>query len=122
MGITLTQANEASLLRLNGEIDIAVAAELKARLLDAFAAGKAIRLSVDEIAGLDVAAFELLWAASRQAERAGVEFTVTGQFRKTVRESLSAMDLDVFALSRATPVHREITESQPLNVRPEFQG
>lgn len=99
MAIALTQSDDASLLRLEGEIDISSAAELKAALLEAIAAGKAIRILVDEIAELDVTAFQLLWAAGRQAQKAGTGFTVAGQIREPVRESLAAIDLDVCVLS-----------------------
>lgn len=99
MGIALNPENDASVLRLDGVIDVAVAAELKASLLEAIAAGKAIRVSVDEAAELDVAAFQLLWTAGRQATQAGIGFLVTGQMTEAARETLIAMGLDASALS-----------------------
>lgn len=99
MSIALTQSDNTSLLRLDGEIDISCAADLTVALLEALAAGKAIRVSVDEVTELDVTAFQLLWAAGRQAKQAEIGFTVTGEMRGAVRESLSAIGLDAGAIS-----------------------
>jgi anti-anti-sigma regulatory factor len=100
MGIALSQSDEASVLRLDGSVDIASAAELKTALLEAIAAGKPVRVAVEEVTELDVAAFQLLWAAGRQAEREGIGFGVTGPLAAPVRAALSAIGLDVRALSR----------------------
>lgn len=99
MGIVLTQNDDASLLRLKGDLEISVAAELKAALLEAIAAGKAVRVLTDGVTELDVTAFQLLWAARSQAKHAGIGFTVTGQMGEAVRQSLSAMDLDADAIA-----------------------
>ena len=99
MAIALTQSEDASLLRLAGEIDISRSVELKAVLLDAIAAGKTIRVLADEVTELDVTAFQLLWAAGRQARQEGIGFAVTGEMRGAVRESLSALGLDVGTIS-----------------------
>lgn len=98
MAIVLTRSDDASLLRLDGEIDISSAAELKAALLEAIAAGKAICVWADEVAELDVTAIQLLWATARQAKQAGIGFTVTGEMRGAVRESLSALGFDANAI------------------------
>jgi anti-anti-sigma factor len=99
MGIAVEQTGEENLLRLNGSVDISVADELKMALLEALAAAKPIRISADGVVELDVAAFQLLWAAARQAKKAGVRFMVTGEIAEAVREELSATDLDARALS-----------------------
>jgi ABC-type transporter Mla MlaB component len=98
MGIVLNEANDASFLRLEGSIDISVATELRAALLGAIAAGKAIRVSAEAASEFDVTAFQLLWAAGREAKRSGMQIMLDGQMPETVRNGLSVMNLDACGL------------------------
>lgn len=98
MGIALSQTDDSSLIRLEGVIDISAAAELKAALLSAIAAGSAIRVSAAAVSELDVTAFQLLWAAGREARRAGVKFMLAEQMPQPVRDAFSEMGLDAGAL------------------------
>ena len=78
VGITLEQCDEASVIRLEGVIDIAYAAELKAALVGVFQPGKRVRIALDANADLDVTAIQLLWAAEREARASDVEFALAG--------------------------------------------
>ncbi len=98
MGIALSQTDDSSLIRLEGAIDIGAAAELKAALLDAFAAGKAISVSAEAVSDFDITAYQLLWAAAREARRSGGHLAVAGQMPEPVRDALSGMGLDACAL------------------------
>jgi anti-anti-sigma regulatory factor len=97
MEIALNQANDASLLRLEGVMDISVAAELKAALLEAMAAGKAIRIAAGAVTELDVSAYQLLWAAEREAKRSGLQFAFTGRLSAEIEGLLANEGLEPLA-------------------------
>jgi len=88
LAITLEQRKDASAIRLEGAIDIALAAELKKTLLDALKTGKAVLVALDANAGLDVTAIQLLWAAEREAKASGVRFTLDGEVPAGVSAAL----------------------------------
>jgi len=78
MGITLEQNTAKSVVRLEGSIDISLAAELKALFAKALSAGKDVSVSLDQVSYLDVTAVQLLWAAGQQARRSGIGFSLSG--------------------------------------------
>jgi hypothetical protein len=73
MGVALTEAEGASLISLEGAIDIARAVELRTVLVAALKEGRQLRVCLDEAAELDVTAFQLLWAAGREAAQKSIE-------------------------------------------------
>jgi anti-sigma B factor antagonist len=76
MQVTL-EKNEASCsIRLEGEMSIASAAELKAALLRGLACGTELRVYLAGATALDVTALQLVWAAEREARRSGHLFTL----------------------------------------------
>jgi len=89
MGITLGGSEDASLLRLEGVMDISVAAQLKAALVDALRAGKDVHVSAEGMKELDVTAFQLLWAAEREAKRSDVGFKLTGELPEHIQSFLT---------------------------------
>lgn len=96
MGIALEQGKKFSTIRLEGAIDISNASELKAILLSALGAGREVRVALDGVEDLDVTAYQLLWAAERQARGAGVKFSFTGQAPEPVWASLAEAGLERF--------------------------
>lgn len=78
MPVTLDQSASLCLLRFEGEINIAFAAELKSLLLEALASGKDLRVDLEHATELDVTALQLLWAARRQAGNSGAAFALAG--------------------------------------------
>jgi anti-anti-sigma factor len=98
VGIALSQTDDSSLIRLEGAVDISVAAELKAVLLRAIAKGNTIRISADAVSELDVTAFQLLWAACREAKRSGMNLVLAGETPEPVEKALSEVGLDARAL------------------------
>jgi anti-anti-sigma factor len=96
--VTLEQKNALTFIQLEGAIDISAVAELKAALLQAIAAGNAIRVSTEAVSELDVTAFQLFWAAGREAKRSGVHLALAGEIPEPVRNTLSGMGLDACAL------------------------
>jgi anti-anti-sigma factor len=78
MGIVLEESTAGSVVRLDGAIDIALAAELKAALVQTLRAGRAVAVSLEAVTYLDVTAVQLLWAAERRARQTGADFGVAG--------------------------------------------
>lgn len=99
MGITLEQSEKSSVIRLEGIIDIAVAAEFKKVLLQASETGNAIEVSIEGATGLDVTAVQLIWAARRTAEGADAAFTVSGAASESVSSALGSAGLEQFLVS-----------------------
>jgi anti-anti-sigma regulatory factor len=87
--VILEQDDEVSRVRLQGAIDIGCAAELKELLVRGLKSGSALRVSLESATDLDVTAVQLLWAAWREATRAGMEFRLDGQAPETVRAALA---------------------------------
>jgi anti-anti-sigma factor len=85
----LERDDARSLIRLEGSIDINCAAELKALLVDAIAAGREVGVSLEAASYLDVTAVQLLWAAEREALSRGLQMTMSGPCPETIRQSLS---------------------------------
>jgi phospholipid transport system transporter-binding protein len=94
----LIQAEGVSVIRLDGAIDIAIAAELKASLLAALESGGEIEISLDAATEVDVTAIQLLWAAEQDAKRAGLSFRFSGELGKPIRSSLEGMGLGAIAI------------------------
>jgi anti-anti-sigma regulatory factor len=99
VSITLEQSELQSVLRLEGAIDIASAAELKESLLKALGTASEVRVSLDGAADLDVTAVELLWAAGRKAKGIGVGFAFTGTVPEPVLSALREAGLQQFLVS-----------------------
>lgn len=98
MGIALSRESDASFLRLDGAIEISVAAELKAALLQAIEAAKSIHVSVAAVSELDVTAYQLIWAAAHEAKRRQMQFIFAGEITLHVKSALSEIGLEGFSL------------------------
>jgi anti-anti-sigma factor len=71
---TIEQQADHTLIRLEGECTLASAADLKTLLLEALAFGEDLRLDLRSVQEMDITALQLLWAAAREANRAGSRF------------------------------------------------
>ena len=94
MGIALEHATQAGSLRLEGVVDISNAAELKTALLKAIASGTTVCVSVQAVSELDVTAYQLLWAAEREAHRQGLKFILTEQLPLPIKGALSELGFE----------------------------
>ncbi|MGA2887491.1 MAG: STAS domain-containing protein [Terracidiphilus sp.] len=100
MSLTVEQSESQNVILLEGAIDIASAGELKELLLKALGSGKKkLRVSFDGATALDVTAVELLWAAEREAAKAGVEFSFAGQAAPEALAALADAGLETFLVS-----------------------
>lgn len=96
MGTSIEQRDESKVICLEGVIDIASAAELKAVLLEALKSGKRLSLLLDKCADLDVTAIQLLWAAEREARASSVGFTLAGELPEKVSAALKDAGFERF--------------------------
>ena len=76
MSATIEQRETHTLVRLEGAVSVTSAAELKELLVQALAYGTELHLDLEQVAEIDTAGMQLLWAAEREAERVGVRFAV----------------------------------------------
>lgn len=89
MGMTLKHSRKSSVIHLEGVIDIESASEFKKLLLRAFESGKEIRVALDGATEMDVTAVQLIWAARRAWEGAGLAFKVSGEVSAPASLALS---------------------------------
>ena len=108
MSIGLSQNDEEILIQLEGALDIGSAAELKAALLLAVEARKAIVVSLGQNTGFDVTVFQLLWAAKQEAERTSVRFALEGQVAEHAQSLLADAGLDVPTLLSSRIQRQEV--------------
>jgi anti-anti-sigma regulatory factor len=66
------------MVRLEGEVGIGDALELKSVLLDTLALRRGLRIDVAGATALDVTILQLLWASRHAASETGMEFSVGG--------------------------------------------
>jgi len=96
MGIALEETDTGSLLRLDGAIDIASAAELKTLLVQALGPGRAVRVSIEAVTYMDVTAVQLFWAAERKARQAGTAFGVSDEVPGALSTALAEAGFSAF--------------------------
>lgn len=89
MSVTAEVLEDCSVIRVDGACSLASAGELKVLLVEWMASGKKLRLDLAGVEEIDLAALQLLWAAGREAERAGAEIAVrmTEEVASVAREA-----------------------------------
>lgn len=97
MSVTLETSETGSRIALEGAIDIAAAGDLKAALLAAIEAGRPVEVALEQTSYLDVTAMQLLWAAGRAAQRAGVKLEPEGRLPEPVQKVLAEAGIQLFA-------------------------
>lgn len=90
MSVTYEEGSAISTLRLEAEVGIRDALELKRILLHALASGKELQVNVENATELDITVFQLLRAAGSQAQAANLRICLAGH----VPESVSAAYVD----------------------------
>ena len=73
MPVTLQRQEASWLIRLEGQITVTSAAELKELLLEWLSAGKDLELDLERAEEIDITIMQLLWAAAREAARTGAK-------------------------------------------------
>jgi anti-anti-sigma regulatory factor len=107
----MVQDGSSSVIRLEGNVDISSAGELKAASLKAIQTGGAVRVVLEGATCLDVTAIEILWAAERAAALQGLSLTLEGQLPEAISTALREAGFDGFPLpvqtAAPTPAHPE---------------
>jgi len=71
MPVTQVQEEPHWQIRLEGQVNLASATELKTLLLDWLASGKDLALDLERVEEMDITILQLLWAAGREAAGRG---------------------------------------------------
>lgn len=71
MAITVDRLEKHWLIRLEGEFGVTSAPELKTLLLEWVASGRDLQMDLERAEEIDITLMQLLWAAGREAARAG---------------------------------------------------
>jgi anti-anti-sigma factor len=85
----LNENDAVPLIRLDGEVDIESASELKGLLLKALAAGKGLRINLEKATGLDIAVMQLLVATERDVAKSNTRFSLEGQVPDEISVALA---------------------------------
>jgi anti-anti-sigma factor len=93
--LVLIDSDARSVIRLEGEVDIASADELKAMIATAIASRKEICLDLEQTTDLDVTAVQLLCCAAREAEKTGSSLEVA-HLPESIGHRVREMGLDEF--------------------------
>jgi anti-anti-sigma regulatory factor len=113
----LVTDREPALLRLEGPLDIssaaALAAALQDRLSQALANPTGISVSLASVTALDVTCAQLLWAAGRDAQKAGVRFEFSGGPAPEIAARLHAAGLHL--VRPPQPAAETAAETTPVS-------
>ena len=71
MPVIMERRGNGLTVRLEGDLNVTSAAELKLLLLEGLASGQSLYLNLERADQIDVTILQLLWAAGRGGERAG---------------------------------------------------
>ena len=96
MAVNLDQSEALCVIRLDGEINIGSAAELKKLLLQALATSRELRVDLEHATELDVTAWQLLWAAEREARGSSRGFTLAGRLPEEISVAVVDAGLETF--------------------------
>ncbi len=99
MPATLDRKKKVWVVRLEGETNVACAADFKTLLLEALASGKELQLDLANAIDLDVTALQLLWAAEREAKASGKSLVLAGPLPEAMAEIARETGLEKFPVS-----------------------
>jgi anti-anti-sigma regulatory factor len=83
-------------VRLEGEVGIGTALELKGVLLDALALRRELRIDVAAVTALDITILQLLWAGRHAAGEVGMEFSVSGAVAQEIVLTMERAGMEKF--------------------------
>jgi anti-anti-sigma factor len=106
--VTFDRSAEPPAIRLEGEVDISQAGELKRVLLEALEAKQAVAIAMEKATSMDVTALQLLWAAEREARTAGVSLSVRGAVPEALGATAREAGFERFPLSDEAGASAEV--------------
>lgn len=99
MNATLERHVDSWMIRLEGELTLACAGELKTLLsqwvAEGKSAGKSLELNLEGVEEIDITVMQLVWAAARDAANAGLR--VTGRASDAVMRTVRDAGFDLAA-------------------------
>jgi ABC-type transporter Mla MlaB component len=98
VSIHLHESDATYALRLDGEVGIERAVELKECLMRGLASGLALLVNVEDVTGVDVTTLQLLWAAQREASVAKTGFALDGRIAANVIAALNEAGFENFLM------------------------
>jgi anti-anti-sigma factor len=98
-------------IRLEGDLDIARAPEVKERLIEALSSEAGAQLDLSAVSDADITAVQLLWTAMREAEKRGISFGVDGEIPEVIAQAINEAGLEPFL----TWGSREVSLANPPN-------
>ena len=106
--MTFDAGAEPGLIRLEGEIDISQADELKRVLLAALTENREVRIALETATGMDITAVQLLWAAEREARATGTALVLQGKVPEALRATVREAGLERFPLADEPELSLEV--------------
>jgi anti-anti-sigma factor len=97
--VTVEQSEGLCFIRLEGEVNIICAAELKKLLLEALASGKGVRVDLKGATELDITALQLLWAGEREARASGRGLRLAGRIPEEIAAASGEAGLEKFPVA-----------------------
>jgi anti-sigma B factor antagonist len=94
MSVVIEQTAEGSMLRLNGDVSISAARELKGALVETLASGRELTIDLAGLTALDITALQLLWAAQHAAAKAGSQVTLVGPVVEEVKQAMDLVSME----------------------------
>ena len=114
MPIALYEGRTRCVIRLDGDIDITCSDELKRTLIEAISTRKELQVDLARTTDLDVTAIQLLWAATREAEKTGASFGVTGQIPENLIGTVRDAGFEKFPVPTIPRSEQENPTSSPI--------
>lgn len=96
MPVIVEQSEELFVIRLEGDVNVSAAVELKAILLQGLACKKDLRIDLEQVKELDVTAMQLLWAAAREAQILERELTLRGEVPQEILTAIEEAGFEAF--------------------------
>jgi len=106
--VTFDAGAEPGLIRLEGEVDISQADELRRVLLAALGEKREVRISLETATGIDITTVQLLWAAEREARGMGSVLALQGTVPEALSITVREAGLDRFPLADEPALSSEV--------------
>jgi anti-anti-sigma regulatory factor len=111
--IAVYEGRTRCVIRLEGDIGITCSDELKRTLIEAISTRKELQVDLARTTDLDVTAIQLLWAATREAERLGASFRVADHVPEKIIGTVRDAGFEEFPVPVIPQVEQENSTSAP---------
>jgi ABC-type transporter Mla MlaB component len=95
----IEQSATDSTVRLEGDVGISVAIELRGNLIEAISSGKEFKVELIGETAFDITTLQLLWAAERAAAKAGTKLLLSGSMPTVLKRAIELSGLEVFSVT-----------------------